>query len=384
MRIERVMAVISKEWREILRDRLFFLLAFIVPTALMLLFGFGLSLDVEGIPLAVVDHDMSPVSRDYAHRFIDSRYFDFRGYSRDEREVDRLLTQNSLRAVIIIPPQFQRNLASGVPAHVQTIIDGTFPYRANATKGYVIAINRAANQELLSAHLARKRGAAIGEAEEALRPVRLEVRYLYNQNVKSIWSLAPKLIMVILMICPPFLTSLGIVREKETGSIYNIYASTVTKGEFLLGKLTPYVLIATANAVILWGLATELFLAPFKGNFIFFLASSLLYVICTTGIGLVISTFVRTQMAAVIAATILTIIPAVLYSGGLIPVPSLTRAAQVIAHFLPTMYFTNIVLGVFLKGVGIAALWTDVVVLALYSVILFTTGYFFFSKRPSS
>lgn len=384
MNIRRITAVISKEWREIIRDRLFFTLAFVVPSMLMLLFGYGLSLDVENIPFAVVDRDGSSLSRDYAYRFIDSRYFQFKGYSNDERELAPLLSDNTLRAVIVIPEHFEENLLAGRPAHVQTLIDGTFPFRAQTTKGYVIAINSALSMQLLANYLGKTQGMTPQQAQAMLQPVKLQVRYLYNQSVKSIWSLAPKLIMVILMISPPFLTALGVVREKESGSIYNIYASTVSRGEFLIGKITPYVLISTANALILWLLANELFGAPFKGDFLLFLVTSVIYVVCTTGIGLLVSVVVRTQVAAMIATAIVTVVPAVLYSGVLIPISSLSGQAQVTAHLLPAMYYTDIVMGSFLKGVGLTALWGNVLVLVLYTVVLFSAGYYMFSKRPSA
>jgi ABC-2 type transport system permease protein len=382
MNLQRIMAVAHKEWREIVRDKLFFALAFIIPTVLMLMFGFGLSLDVENIPMAIVDQDGSALSRDYAHRFIDSRYFHFLGYSRNERELTPLLTDNTIRAAIIIPEHFEQDLLAGRPAPVQTLIDGTFPFRAQTTKGYIIAINSAVSAELLANYLTRLRGIPHAQALQIVQPVRLETRYLYNQSVKSIWSLAPKLIMVILMISPPFLTALGVVREKESGSIYNIYSSTLSRGEFLIGKLSPYVGISILNSLILWFLAIWLYAVPFKGPPIFFFVATVMYVICTTGIGLVVSVLVRTQTAAMIVTAIFTIVPAVLYSGILVPISSLTQAAQVIAHALPAMYYTNIVLGSFLKGVGFQALWLELLILALYATVLFTVGYLMFSKRP--
>ncbi|WP_137938542.1 ABC transporter permease [Chitinivorax sp. B] len=383
MNRHRVLAVAYKEWREIVRDRLFFTLAFVVPALLMLLFGYGLSLDVEDIPFAVVDYDRTAESRDYAYRFIDSRYFDFQGYVQDEHALAHLLSQNTIRAAIIIPEHFGRQLQTGRATSVQTLVDGTFPFRAMTTKGYVTALNAAANQDNIGRLLAQAKGVSLTKARDALQPVKLEVRYLYNQSVKSIWSLAPKLLMVILMISPPFLTALGVVREKESGSIFNIYSATVTRGEFLTGKLAPYVAISSLNVLILWMLTVWLFNVPFKGDFLFFLLASLIYVICTTGIGLLVSVVVQTQVAAMIVTAIVTVIPAVLYSGVLIPIPSLGPTAQGIAHLLPAMYFTNIVVGCFLKGVGWAALWTDVLILAGYAVALFGIGFFMFHKRPN-
>lgn len=382
MNAKRILAIAHKEWREILRDRLFFALAFLVPASLMLLFGYGLSLDVENIPFAVVDYDRTSLSRDYAYRFIDSRYFDFKGYVANERDLDPLLKDNRIRAAIIIPPGFQKNLWAGRAAHVQTFIDGTIPSRAQTTKGYIAAINGNFSMESLAQHFSQLRGLPLDQARERVQPVSLEVRYLYNQSVKSIWSLAPKLIMLVMIFVPPLLTAVGIVREKETGSIYNIYASTVSRGEFLLGKLAPYVAISIVNVLVLWLVATQVFGAPFKGNPLFFFFASVLFVICTTGIGLLVSLLVRTQLAATVVTVVLTMVPALDYSGFLMPVESLAGEGGIVARLLPAMYYTNIVVGSFLKGVGLEVLWVDLLVLALYTVTLFTAGYFLFHKRP--
>jgi ABC-2 type transport system permease protein len=241
MNIRRVVATASKEWREIVRDRMFLALTFLVPVSLMLVVGYGLSLDVEDIPLAIMDRDGTSLSREYSYRFIDSRYFDFKGYALDSHELPPLLADNKIRAAIIIPENFQKQLLAGRPVVVQTIIDGTFPFRAQTTKGYVLAMNTAFTSEMLAAFISKKRGIPLAEAASSTRPIKLEARYLYNQSMKSDWALAPRLIMVILMMTPPFYTALGIVREKERGSIYNIYSSTVTRLEFLVGKLIPYV-----------------------------------------------------------------------------------------------------------------------------------------------
>ncbi|WP_404308785.1 ABC transporter permease [Neorhodopirellula lusitana] len=384
MNLQRVAATASKEWREIVRDRLFLALTFLVPTSLMLVVGYGLSLDVEDIPLAIVDRDGSNLSREYSHRFMDSRYFDFQGYALDRHELPPLLEDNKVRAAIIIPENFQKELLAGRPVVVQTLIDGTFPFRAQTIKGYVLAMNTAFTSEMLAMYVAKQKGVSISEAARRLQPIQFQTRYLYNQSMRSSWALAPRLIMVILMMTPPFYTALGIVREKERGSIYNIYSSTVSRLEFLVGKLIPYVGISAANAVILFLLATELFGAPFKGSLLFFIPATLLYIICTTGLGLVVSVLVRTQVAAMVVTFIVTVIPSILYSGVVVPIESLSPTAQMTAHALPAMYYTNIIVGAFMKGVGLNELWPDVLVLAIYAAVLMTIGYSMFHKRPST
>jgi len=380
----RIKAIAYKEWREILRDRLFFALAFVVPAALMLVFGYGLSLDVEHVPFAVVDHDRSAMSRDYLHRFIDSRYFNYKGHVSSERELDPLLADSKIRFAIIIPPKFQENLMASRPVAVQSLIDGTFPFRTATSKGYVIAINAAFNGELLADYISRRLGVTLEKAAAMAQPVGVQLRYLYNQEVKSVWSMASALMMFVLMITPPFLTALGVVREKENGSIYNIYASTVTRGEFLIGKLAPYVGISVINILILWLMATMLFGAPFKGDPLFFFIASVIYVICTTGIGLLVSLIVRTQVAAMMLTVVATIVPSVLYSGLLVPIASMNKQAQFEAHLFPAMYYTDIALGSFLKGIGLEQLWGKVLALTIYAIVLWMLSYLLFHKRPRS
>ncbi len=382
MKLRRIVALASKEWRETTRDRMFLSLAFVLPVLWLIVFGYGMVLDVENIPLAVMDRDRSPLSREYLAHFTESRYFNFKGSLRSEDDVNRLLTDGTIRAAIMVPEKFGERLAGGLPVSTQTLIDGTIPMRADITKGYVIAINSAFNEELLVDHLARVRGLDRERARALIRPVSLEMRYLYNQEVKSIWSLGPALLMFSLMVSAPLLTALGVVREKETGSIYNIYSSTVTRLEFLVGKLSPYVAMSTVNVILLFLVTTQLFSVPFKGDLAFFLVSSIVFVICCTGIGLVVSLLVNSQMAALIITIIVSIVPTILFSGLITPVSSLSPAAQVQARFFPGMYFTDIARGSFLKGLGPEALGDELLMLCLYACTLMALGYTLFRKRP--
>lgn len=378
----RFTAVVAKEWAEITRDRLFLVLAFIVPPALMLVFGLGLNLDVENIPLAIVDHDHSPQSRDYAYRMIDSRYFDFKGYLHDEHQIPKLIGRGDVRAVVVIPPKFGQNLAAGRSVSVQTLLDGQFPLRANIARGYIGAINANYSQELIATYLSRAAGLSPDQARQQMGNLRLEMRMLYNQSGKSIWSMAPKLIMMVLMMTPPLLTAVSVVREKERGSILNIYASTVSRAEFLLGKLMPYAGISMVNGVFLWGIAVFYFGAPFKGSFGFYLLATFIYSFTTTGIGLVVSSFVKTQIAAVVITMVVTLVPAILFSGMLFPLSSMGPEAQVIAHLAPAMHYGQIIDGAFMKGIGLDRLWSSVVALLIYALALFLVAYYFFTKRP--
>lgn len=384
MNLRRVIAVAWKEWRETVRDRLFLLMAFLLPTVWMVVFGYGLVLDVEHVPFGVLDRDQSSLSRDYLYRFIESRYFDYRGSVGNERNLDRMLGDTSIRVAIIVPDRFEEELLAGRPVSVQTLLDGTFPLNADITKGYVIAVNTAFSQELVTDYMSRTGGLSPEMARRLVQPVSLETRYLYNEEVKSSWSMVPALIMFTLMVSSPLLTALGVVREKETGAIYNIYTSTVSRAEFLVGKLVPYFIISAINVIVLWLIAVVLFRVPFKGSFTLFFAASALFVLCSTGIGLVVSLFVRTQMAALVITIIIAMIPTILFSGLLVPVSSLSPGAQAQAHFFPGMYYTNILRGSFLKGLGWESIWTDMIALAGIAVALRLTAYLLFTKRPKA
>lgn len=384
MNLSRVIAVAYKEWREILRDRLFLTLAFVVPTLLMLLFGYGLNMDVENIPFAVLDQDRTALSREYLHRYMDSRYFDYKGHVQEERELEPLLSDSKIRFAVIIPPGFEETLLAGRPVAVQSLIDGTFPFRSATSKGYVIAINAAFNGEMLADFIVHNLGISAEQASALVQPVGIELRYLYNQELQSVWSMVAALMMLVLMVSPPFLTALGVVREKENGSINNIYSSTVTRGEFLMGKMIPYVAISSINIIILWSLAHWLFGAPFKGDPLFFFLASVIYVICTAGIGLLVSLVVQTQVAAMMLTVVVTFVPSILYSGLLIPIASMDPQGQLEAHLFPAMYYTYIASGSFLKGVGVGQLWGRMLALAVYAAVLWVLSYLLFRKRPRS
>jgi ABC-2 type transport system permease protein/ribosome-dependent ATPase len=381
MNVARVAAVASKEAREILRDRLRCGLASLLPIMWMVLFGYVMARDVENVPFAIRDEDHTAASRDYAQHFIGSRYFRFEGYLRSDREIDRLLDSGAIRAVIIIPAQFQERLLAGRSTAVQTLLDGTFTQTTRTVRGYIEAIHSDAVGEILVGSLAARLSVPVERARDMLQPIRLEVRYLYNEEVRAIWAFAPALILLILTLVAPLLTALGVVQERETGSIYNIYASTASRAEFLAGKLLPYVLISFVDGILLWAMAAYLFGAPFRGSLPLFLVATLFYAIAACGFGLLLSLLVRTQQSALMITVILSMLIVNQFSGMFTPVASLTGANYVIAHLLPPMYYTDVIQGCFLKGMSVSALGWKVVVLAVQSAVVLLLAHRLFHKR---
>lgn len=383
MNLARIAVLARKEAREIVRDRMFFALAFLLPAVLMVVFAYGTGQPLEHVPLAVVDRDRTPTSRAYADRFAGTVYFEYVGAIASEREAAERLARREVRVVVVVPEQFERRLLAGRSAAVQTWIDGgwssTTPPRA--FQGYVDAINAAATVDLQAGVLARRLGQPRERALALLGSGGVQVRYLYNPQLRTIWSTAPSMVMFIHLFVSPLLMALGVVREKESGAIFNIHASTVTRGEYLAGKLLPAVAIACANGVMLWVLAVGWFGAPFRGSLALFALATLLYAIATPAIGLVISLLVGTQSTAMIVSLVFAVLVGTQFSGMHVPVDAMAPASQVIAHLFPPMYFHDVVQGIFLKGMGAAMLWRELLALAGFAAAFPSLAWLLFHKR---
>lgn len=384
MNFRRVMTLAVKEIQEITRDRLLFSLAFVVPPIIMLVIGFGVSTDVRDIPFVILDYDRTEMSREFAHKFKDSRYFGFKGYVRHERDIRNLITDNKARAAIVIPSRFHERLRSGRPAKVQTIIDGSIPSQAETVSGYVSSVIAHFSSQRLAQYVSDERGLSNAAATGMIFPISLHTRFLYNEAMTSRWAIGPGAVMTVLAFVPPILASVGVVREKESGSIDNVYSSTLRRDEFVLGKLIPYVLLASINFFVLWSLALIVFHVPFRGSPWLFALIGILYVTCTTMMGMFISFFVNSQIASVLLTVIVTLIPTLQYSGMIVPLSSLSESGRLQARMLPASYFYEAVQASFLKGVGIEAIWHVLVALSLYVSVLYLFCCLKFSKRPTA
>ena len=336
----------------------------------MLVLGYGINMDVEDLPFAVLDRDGTTVSRDYALNLSGSRYFIERPPLVDDADLDRRLRAGELSVALEIPPGFAANLARGRPVEIGAWIDGAIPARAETVRGYV--------QGMHQHWLATRARQASGTPPAAAR---VETRFRYNPEVKSLPAMAPAVIPLLLLLIPAVLTAMSVVREKELGSIVNLYVTPVTRLEFLLGKQIPYVVLAMVNFLLLTALTILLFDVPLKGSFATLAAAALLYVLAATAFGLLISTFVNSQVAALFAAGVLSILPAVQFSGLIEPVSSLAGGAALIGSVFPTTHFLTIVRGTFSKGLGFADLDAAFVPLALAAPILVAAGVLLLKKQ---
>lgn len=361
--LRRWWAYAWRESLEIQRDPIRLAFALLGPLILLLTFGYGISFDVEDIQYAIIDHDQSRESRLLMEGLSGSRYFQQVDTPASHEQAIGLMRKGDLTLLIEIPPDFGRHFMQGWKPELGVTIDGGMPFKAETSAGYVSGLIQ---QELQQ--IAQQSPHSSG----LTLPVNLQTRYEYNQAFKSVYAIVPGVIMLMLALIPAMMTAVGIVREKETGSIANFYSTPVTRLEFLLGKQAPYVLISFISYGILLLTSVTVFGLPLKGSLLTLSSGALLYVITTTGFGSVISSFTRTQVAAIFASAILSILPAVNFSGLLVPVSSLAGPAYGIGLGFPSSWFQQISIGSFTKGLTFADLWQNHLMLVVF-VVVFTT-----------
>jgi ribosome-dependent ATPase len=349
------------EFLELMRDpvRLFF--ALFGTLLLMLTLGYGVTMDVEDLHFAVLDRDQTPQSRSYIQNLSGSRYFLEQPAISSSSELDRRMQNGELSVALEIPSGFGHDLKRGDTVQIAVWIDGAMPFRAETISGYINGMHR---------------GYLIQQAREesghipALSAVNIEMRFRYNQDFKSLYAMVPAIIPLLLVFIPSILMALSVVREKELGSITNFYSSPVTRLEFLFGKQLPYIVISMLGFFGLVLLAITLFDIPLKGSFITLTAGALLFVITTTGMGLLMSAFTRTQIAALAGTAVLTLLPTVSFSGLQDPVSSLEGVGALISHVFPATYFINISRGIFSKALAFDDLSFDFMALGLLVIVI--------------
>ncbi len=360
----RIIPILRKELAELWRDPYTLGIALVLPLVMLFLFAYGLNLDVTNIRLLVYDQDQSAESRSYVQAFVNSRYFSVVGAARNEADITRALEAGDAQAALVIPPGFGRDLSAGRPANAQTILDGSFTPTAQVAQTYITAINEAFSAEDLSTYLAARTGRVANVAVE------LEPRVWFNPTLASINAVVPGLFGMILMAFPPLLSALAIVREKERGSIQQIFVSPTQSYEFIVGKMIPYGALAFVEMLIILAAGVFWFRIPFQGSVVLLLAAGLIYVFTSVGIGLLVSTITRTQVAAVLMSLVLTMMPSFIFSGFIYPIHEMPVAMQLLSAIFPARYFTEITRGIVMKGVDFSQLASEFGVLALYTVVV--------------
>jgi ribosome-dependent ATPase len=342
----RAFSYTLRETLELRRDPVRATLGLLGTAILMFIIGYGISLDVENLSFAVLDRDQTVLSQNYALNLSGSRYFIEKPPLTSYADLDQRMRGGDLALAIEIPSGFARDIARGTAVQVGAWADGAMPTRAETVRGYVRAMHQMWLIDMAMHRLGIKMAAAST----------VETRYRYNPDVKSLPAMVPAILPMLLMMIPAMLTALSVVREKELGSIINLYVTPVTRSEFLLGKQLPYIVLAMINFFLLAILAVTVFGVPIKGSFASLTLAALIFVVASTGFGLLASTFTNSQIAAMFVTMIGTIIPCVQFSGLLNPVSSLEGLGAWIGRIYPATHFLTISRGVFSKALGLTDL----------------------------
>ena len=374
----RLWAYARRETMELLRDPIRLAFAFVGPVILMFALGYGITFDVENLKYAAFDQDQTPESRRLLESFSGSHYFSERPPISSTAELEQRMRSGELAVVVEIPSGFGRDLASLHSPEVGFWIDGAMPFRGETTKGYVTGLMLRYAQDL-----AVERFGPNPVSNVYLGSVNIENRFRYNQAFKSVFSMVPSVIVIMLVLIPAIMATIGVVREKETGSIANFRSTPISKFEFLLGKQFPYVVVGMLTFILMVLMAFVVFHVPVKGSFGALALGALLYVFSTCGFGQLVSTFTKTQVAAVFATTVIAIIPTVNFSGLLVPVSSLTGQGRLIGLMFPAAWFQPISVGTFTKGLGFSDLWFNALVLAVFAVGYFIAAHILLRKQET-
>jgi ribosome-dependent ATPase len=374
--LQRLWAYARRETVELLRDPIRISFSIFGPILLMLAFGYGISFDIENLQMAAFDQDDTPQSRQLLDGFSGSRYFSVQAPIASAAEADRRMRSGNTQIVVEVPSGFGRDLLSGARPEVDAAVDGAMTFRGETARNYVGGVVRRQGEEF-------QRQMRRAGAPNSWTDGDIQVRFRYNQAFLSVNAMVPSVFMLMLCLIPAIMSAIAVVREKETGSIANFRSTPITKFEFLLGKQLPYVGVAMVNFVFLFIMAIFLFGVPLKGPFITFLIATVIYVVATTGFGQLISSFTRTQVAAVFATAILSIVPAVNFSGLFAPVSSLSGGAKILGLTFPSAWYQPVTVGVFAKALGIAELWRSIAAIAAIAISYFLLSLIFLRKQEA-
>ncbi len=365
MSIRRTAAIARKEMLHIVRDRRSLGLALALPLVLLVFFGYALSLDVDRIPTMIFDRDHTPQSRQLVARFEASRFFEILGNAGRYSEIEHAIDRDQCLLAVVIPETYARDLADGSGAEVQLLLDGSDSNTASIARGYA--------ENVVAVHALELRAAAQNLKIGGLMPAAVEprLRVWYNSELKSRNYIVPGLIAVVLMIIAALLTSLTIAREWESGTMEQLLSTPVRPTELVLGKVAAYFALGATDMATAIATGTLIFGVPIRGSVVFLIATSCLFTFGALSWGVLLSALARSQVLAFQMGLVSSFLPAFLLSGFVYAIDNMPTVIQVITHIVPARYFVTILKGVFLKGIGIRVLWSEVLFLAVYAAIVF-------------
>lgn len=375
MNARRLLAIIRKEFIQLVRDRATLIIILALPVVMLLIFGYAVSTDVQHIPTAVYDQDASQDSRQLVERFRNSGYFDLVRYTATLTELRSAIESGGVKVGLVIPPDYSRRLARGEVAQVQAIIDGSDPLSATTALSTAQVVAQAYGQELLARRIEKS-----GAAQHMQLPIEMRPRVWFNPELKSLRFNLPGLVGVILQNVTILLTAFALVREKERGTIEQLIVTPVRPAELIVGKLTPYVAVGFVEVGLALAVSVWWFGTPVTGSVWLLLAVSLVFLVGALGIGMFVSTIAKSQFQAQ-QITMAFLMPSFILSGFMFPREIMPLPVQLVGYMIPLTYFLRVLRGIIVKGVGMQYLWKDVAFLALYSAAILGLAVSRFRKR---
>ena len=372
--IRRIGPLARKEAIHIRRDPRSLYLAIGLPIFMIVLFGYAITLDIKHVAIGVVDQDRTALSREFAAKLAASAYFDLKLTLDSPAGVEKLLDEGRVKAVVVFPSGFARDVAGRRDTSIQVLLDGSNNNTALIAMGYISRLFQKLATDLLAEEMARSGAGAAGTAAAGARgglpSVEPRIRVWYNPDLNSTDFIIPGLVAVVMMVMAGILTSLAIAREWETGTMEQLISSPVRAHEIVFGKLLPYFVLGLAQLALVVGTGTLLFGVPLRGSLFSLLIASSVFLLCGLGIGLFLSIVARTQQLAFMLAILLTLLPAFLLSGFMTPISSMPRIIQAFTYLIPARYFIIMVRGIFLKGFGFGDIWRELLLLAAFAAIV--------------
>lgn len=372
-----ILHIVIKELHQVLRDKRMLGLSFMSPILQLVLLGYAATTDVTSIPLLVVDQDKTSISRDVINSFTNSGYFELEGVVHDERAIDAEIEHGRAWLAVVIPPKFSENISQHVTAPVQVVVDGSDATSANVSLGYANLVLNSYSANIVAKYQTER---AVNVAPMTVTP---QLRVWYNADLKSRNFMVPGVVALVLMIITMTLTSLAVVKEKESGTLEQLLVTPIKPYQLITGKLIPFVVIGFIDVAVSLFIAHHWFLVPLQGSLVLLFALSSLFVLNTLGLGLFVSTISKTQQQAMMTAQFFIFMPFIYLSGFTFPVENMPRVVQYITYIIPLRYFITIIRGIFLKGNGIAELWQPALALFGLGALVFSLSILRFRRRLS-
>lgn len=363
--INRIYALVKKEFRQIRRDARTLYLIFLFPVFLLILFGYALSLDVKNVKIAIKNNDNSAETRDFIAMMQSSGYFKISGYIQNDKEINKWLDEKLAQCVIVFPPNFTEEMRAGRNVKLQFLVDGVDGNTATVIMNYITSATRFYNNKITKEFLSRT-------GLKSYTPIDPQPLFWYNPDLNTTKFLIPGLFCMILITTGVILTTLSIVREKELGSMEQLRVSPMGPLELIIGKTIPYTVVALFVAAFTLLISNIAFGLEIKGNYLLLLGTTLVFLIAILSLGIFISAISDSQQVAFQVASVATMLPTFILSGFIFPIESMPLPVQILTNITPAKFYIVIIRAIILKGVGITAFWKELISLAAFAV--FFTG----------